>query len=410
MKPNNNQYYKGHKYRIYPTEEQILMIEKFFDLYRFVYNWGIAKEQEIYEKYLNGESESQFYFKFDLIRMYIKFREDKEWLKELPSGTSYNALDEVIDSYQFFFKKLCGLPMFKKKNKSKKSIKVRRETFHVYNNSIRFDGMGRYHNSRIQLNFDTGITPDIICYDPTISKDNLGRYFVSFLTIEEKVSLEIPKSGPIGIDIGIRTTLTTSRPINGTHYHNQPNEKIGRLEQRRRHLDKQIGRDVDRRLKLSSSTKTKYEDIPKSKRQIKRENKRNKILKKIYNIKDTYYHTITKQIVETNPSAVVMETVGTKRLIQSSHYVAKAMIQTSFYDIRRKMEDKCNKYNIPFILADNNYPSTKRCSCCGNINYPKRSKTYKCNYCGNIMDRDLNAAYNLEYLAYDYLGMNYLVA
>ena len=51
--------------------------------------------------------------------------------------------------------------------------------------------------------------------------------------------------------------------------------------------------------------------------------------------------------------------------------------------------------------ADRFYPSSKRCSRCGNIKEDLRLKDriYNCNSCGLIIDRDLNAAKNLAALA-----------
>ena len=53
---------------------------------------------------------------------------------------------------------------------------------------------------------------------------------------------------------------------------------------------------------------------------------------------------------------------------------------------------------IEFIEADRFYPSSKICSCCGEVKKKLllSERTYKCEYCGLTIDRDLNAAKNLE--------------
>ena len=46
-------YMHGYKFRIYPTEEQVEQLDKFINIFRYVYNWGISKEQEIYDNTYN---------------------------------------------------------------------------------------------------------------------------------------------------------------------------------------------------------------------------------------------------------------------------------------------------------------------------------------------------------------------
>ena len=50
------------------------------------------------------------------------------------------------------------------------------------------------------------------------------------------------------------------------------------------------------------------------------------------------------------------------------------------------------------IVVDRFFPSTKRCSGCGHVKkrMPLKYRTYICLKCGLVIDRDLNAALNLE--------------
>jgi putative transposase len=53
------------------------------------------------------------------------------------------------------------------------------------------------------------------------------------------------------------------------------------------------------------------------------------------------------------------------------------------------------------LLADRFFPSTKRCSQCGNQKDVRLDeRVYCCETCGQVMDRDLNAAINLEQRLY----------
>lgn len=62
------------------------------------------------------------------------------------------------------------------------------------------------------------------------------------------------------------------------------------------------------------------------------------------------------------------------------------------------MTYKCEHEEIELILVDRWYPPSKTCSCCGNIKQGLKllDRVYKCDACGLVIDRDENAAINLE--------------
>ena len=385
----SNTFHRGYKYRIYPTEDQAKQLDRFITLFRNVYNWGIAKEEERYEQYQKGNDEYGFYSFYDLCSIFTKERNKPEnkWLQEIPNTTARLALRNVVVAYKKFFKGINNYPKFKKKNKCKKSFNTRSDRFAVRNDCIKIEGV----QTCISLGCDTNLFVDK-GIDPSISKDNLGNYYVSFNLKEESKNLNISKTEGIGIDLGSRRTFILD---NGEIY-NQPKEKLDKLEKRRRKQQRRVTRDINRRRRESMRTKTKYEDIPKSKRAIKRELRLNKIYKKIHNIKNTFYHTITKQIVMRNPEFVCMETFRVRKIEKENKHMHKILVDTSFYDITCKMKYKCNAYNIPFIQAPINFPSTKKCSNCGRTKYMGSNHIYKCPVCGMVEDRDINAAINLK--------------
>lgn len=61
------------------------------------------------------------------------------------------------------------------------------------------------------------------------------------------------------------------------------------------------------------------------------------------------------------------------------------------------MQQACATHQIPFVLADRRYPSSKRCIKCHYIkrNLTLKNRTYICDSCGNVIDRDKQAALNL---------------
>lgn len=414
MKPINNetQYYKGHKYRIYPTEEQKQKLDRFIDLYIYVYNWALSKEQNIYELYQNGESDKSFYSSYDLSKLYTEYRHlpENEWLLELPTATAYNAMNSAVFAYKMFFKGLNGYPKFKSRGDSEQSFTTRVDRFYICNNCIRIEGFEP--GITIDLGFDCGFDKNTIVANPVITRDNLGNYYISFVTIEDKIEVDNSEGPVIGIDLGLRNTFTTSVPINGSNFNTEPLDEIRKINRTIQKKQSQISHDIQRRIEEANEKELKYEDIPKSNREIKREERVAVLNKRIHNIKNTYYDTMIKQIMDTNPKAVVMETLSVEsmRHEENSKFLNPYMRDVSFFTIAQKMKYQCDKRNIPFIQTPDDYPSSQICSTCGTINNIGRNKIYRCPNCGNVIDRDLNASYNLENYYYETTGEKRIVA
>ncbi len=83
--------------------------------------------------------------------------------------------------------------------------------------------------------------------------------------------------------------------------------------------------------------------------------------------------------------------------MMKNKHLSKAIQQQGFYEFRRQIEYKSEWNNIPVIIADRFFPSSKLCSCCGYIKKDLKlsDRIYKCE-CGNVIDRDFQASLNLK--------------
>ena len=92
-----------------------------------------------------------------------------------------------------------------------------------------------------------------------------------------------------------------------------------------------------------------------------------------------------------------MEDLNVSGMMKNRH-LARALAEQKLYEFRRQMEYKCEFHGIEFVLADRWFPSSKTCSCCGNVKKELKLKdrTYKCTACGFKIDRDRNACINLS--------------
>ena len=96
------------------------------------------------------------------------------------------------------------------------------------------------------------------------------------------------------------------------------------------------------------------------------------------------------------PSKIVMEDLDVMDMMKNK-YLAKFLFQQCFHKFQRYLQYKCEFYGVPFIKVNRYFPSSKRCSCCGNIKaITLMDRIYNCDVCGLVIDRDLNAAINLE--------------
>ena len=129
---------------------------------------------------------------------------------------------------------------------------------------------------------------------------------------------------------------------------------------------------------------------------IKREKELLKITKRLTNIRQNYLHQTTSEIVKRKPSFICIEDLNVSGMMKNKH-LSKAVQQQGFYEFRRQIEYKSAWNNIPVIIADRFFPSSKLCSCCGQIKKDLKlsDRIYKCK-CGNIIDRDYQAALNLK--------------
>lgn len=412
----------GIKIRLYPDEEQKRLIKEISDLYRFAFNYalmeyiynylGVSKEEfdELrktmsFSKIIATHSKSgnKTITYFDMCKKFGKFRKENKWLQIIPRNTANQAIKNLYTGYRRFYNKVTKRPP---KLKSKKS-QHGKQSFSMRSNYLRFTKDGKYVKiegikNPIYCGNTEGIPKgkDKYYYSTTISYDGY-EYWLSFKTEIYNPIQFFPQEGPIGIDVGMRKLATLS---DGTIY-KMPNTK--KLEKRIRRARSKVDKDTNKRLKECYQAKTKLEDIPKSNRMQKRYNNYRRLNKKYWNIKRTFVHTMTRQIVNRHPSCIVMEDLNVAHMIDK-HYrnlsdnIGGQIYTYLFGEIKKQIAYKAKRENIPVIYADRYFPSSQICSKCGHRRKPGRSEVFKCPECGLVIDRDYNAALNLKSLAINF--------
>ena len=394
-KISKNLWHHGYRIEIYPTPEQKEFLDKCIDISRFIYNWTIEQEELQFQLFLEGETKVQYITYFNMVPKFTELRSKHEFLNSVPYHTAANTIKRACEAYLFYFNKSSGKPKFKSKKKCKtNSFETRNESMYFEDNMFHIEGLP----GLIYTKYHSGLDKKFRQFRQTvISRDNMNRYFVSFAILEPKPLTYFednnikPLNKAIGIDLNVkkRFVLSTGK----VYYGPDLSRELVNLNNKQ----SRVGKDINRRKKMERANPLKN---CQSKRADKRLRALQKLYKRITNITENFIQQTTKEIISMRPKAIVMEDLVVTDMTQN-HHIAKNIHHASFKRCIVVMKYKADKYGIPFIQAPKDYPSTQICSSCGNIQEMNlNQKTYKCEKCGLVIDRDINAALNLEHLAY----------
>lgn len=119
-----------------------------------------------------------------------------------------------------------------------------------------------------------------------------------------------------------------------------------------------------------------------------------KAYQKIQNTKLDTIHKFTSTIAK-NHGLVVVEDLNIESMKESDNKCIRKGVQNSaMSEIIRQLKYKCNNH----LVVDRFFPSSKTCSNCGNVknDLTLSDRTYHCDSCHTTIDRDMNAALNLQ--------------
>ena len=208
----------------------------------------------------------------------------------------------------------------------------------------------------------------------TISQ-RAGRWYAS-LTVErdDKPVVNPPEGGPVGVDLGVKTLATLS---DGTIIENP------------RHL-------AASEKKLKKAQQALSRKIKGSNRRAKAKAKVARIHARVANQRQDAMHKLTTRLAETF-SDVSIEDLHVAGMVKNRH-LANSIMDAAFGEFRRQLEYKTARTGARLHVVDRWYASSKTCSGCGSVKakLSLSERTYRCDSCGLTMDRDLNAAINIQ--------------
>lgn len=360
---------KAFKYRIYPTEEQTLLIEQHFGSCRLVYNLALEAKKMAYSGAKYNLS------RMDLQKQLIDLKKECDWLWNINSQSLQSQLLNLDVAFKKFFKQGSGFPKFKSKHG--------RQSFQCPQNVSVEDKI-------LWLpKFKSGVP--IILHRPfkgaiktvTISRNSTGKYFASILveTGEKLPAKPIPiKDRAIGIDVGLKDFVAVGN-INLTRSFKIDNPKYLRNETK---LLARRQRQLSRKIKGSKNR-------DKAKLRVARLHER------ILNKRKDFTNKISYRLVNDNQvNTICIEDLNVKGMMKN-HKLARAIGDVAWGELFRQLKYKSDWVGKNLLVADRFSATSKDCHKCGykNNSLALSDRVWDCPICGTHHDRDENAVPNI---------------
>ena len=380
--------HKALKVRLYPSEEQKIILNKTFGCCRVVYNERLAEHINYSDTYKDSPNKPKF--KGTLPK---ELREKKyPWLGE---DTIAEALIQsqrnCEQAYSNFFKsrkgqrkgRKVGRPKYKSKKSHKDSFtlyQIRKESLidfnlrTIYIPKLRYTKF-RIANSSLKSKWIEWFL-EAIPLNMTVSRNACGEYYCS-IAFERGQDLEqsVELSSSVGLDFSPSSLYVDSNNNTAPNYkpYKQLNKKrLTKLQ--RRLFRKQKG----------------------SKNREKARIKLARFEKHISDSRKDYIEKETLRLVRTY-DVIGIEDLNLQGMMRFSHN-AKNYVDASWHTFTQKLIWKAQFNNCIVVKSDRFYPSSRTCNHCGYINHNLTLKDRKwiCPNCGSEIIRDENAGKNLR--------------
>ena len=368
---------KTYKFRLYPTKEQEVLLNKHFGSVRYVYNWALDFSQKQYKT--NGKHLG--WMSIATSQEFKNLKTENEWLKEINSQSICNSIAHLGRAFEHFFNHTAGFPKFKSKLDNHQSFEVPaglKIDFKKKKIQIPKFIQTKKQDNRLKFVLSRKVSKGKIG-TATVSRNPSGQYFISFIIhTDEEMKTPIPdakitKDNSLGFDFGLKHFLTLSdgRTFDSPEYFKKALDKLA-WEQR----------------KLSKKKKG-------SKNKEKQRKKVAKIHQKISDQRSDYLHKLSSMLVkESQFDCFCFEDLnlnGMKKMW------GRKVSDLSYSTFRAMMIYKAVRAGKKVLKIGRFEPSSQICSKCGHRQkMPLDQRTYVCPGCGQVIDRDLNAAINIR--------------
>jgi transposase len=443
---------RGYRTELDLNNEQITACKKHAGAARFAYNWGLRRKQEVYKRTARSIWAMELHRELNQLK-----QTELPWMYEVSKAAPQEALRDLDTAYRTFFRRCrlrkegkwpgkMGYPKFKTKRKGLGSFRLT-GAIHVYEKAIDLPRLGRLRLKECGYLPTNGIQ----VLSATLSEE-AGRWFVSIQVREEMPDPPPARGEPIGVDLGIKTLAQSSdgiaianpkalrselkrlrrlhrrlsRKAKGSENRAKARKKLAREYARIAHIRRDVlhkGTSRLTRARLSpveraersaqiASTllepKTKVKPRRGKRSQASQVTEASFLPGQVANkVKKKQIKQLFRQATEADaalrPAVVVLEDLNVDGM-KRNRKLALSISDVGLGEFRRQMTYKSVWQGETLRQASRWFPSTKKCSACGNVKEEMdlSERIYVCEQaaCGLVMDRDLNAALNLAALAH----------
>ena len=354
---------KAYKFRLYPNQDQQILIAKTLGSCRYVFNHFLNEWNITYKTTSKGLSYSK------CSKELPSLKSELTWLREIDSTALQTTLKHLDTSFKNFFRKQNQYPKFKSKKNPVQSY-----TSKFTNNNIRIEGKRMKLPKLGYVRFKPSRELGGRIISATVKKSATGKYYVSLLVEESKPTAFKKTHASIGIDYGLKDLMVLSDG------ETVPNIKSYRALENKL---KKAQRSLSRKHKGSSNY---YKDKLKIA----------KIHEKIANVREFHLHKVTTALVK-NHDFIAIEDLCVKDMLQDSN-LSKSISDVSLAKCTEMLTYKANWYGKTLVKVDKYFPSSQLCSSCGHQNPELKDyhiRKWDCPICHVHHDRDFNASVNI---------------
>jgi len=344
-----------------PTVKQEQYFRQACGTSRFAYNWGLSMWKKQYDA---GKKPTAFQIKkaFNTIKPI-----DFPWVFNVTKCAPEQAFANLGAAFKRFFNGQGKYPKFKKKG-VRDSFYLSNDQFKVADKRIKIPKLGW-----VKLTESLRFSGKIL--SATVSRQ-ADKWFISFSVQMEMSSVKISENQAdvVGVDLGVKNlaTLSNGETIEGRKPLKKLTRRLARLQRKQSKCSKGSKRNERQKLKIS------------------------RLHYRIRCIRQDSLHKLTHRLCQ-GFKVICLENLNVKGMMKN-HKLAKAISDMGFYEFKRQLEYKATLYGNWISKVEQWFASSKICSICGHkkVELKLSERTYHCNQCGFEVERDVNAAINIE--------------
>jgi putative transposase len=355
----------GFKTELDLNNEQRTMLARHAGTARHAYNRGLALTKAVLDhNQANPEDKIKFPSAIDLHKWLVAaVKPECPWYYDVSKCVGQYALRHLRDAWDRCFKKVSGVPTKKKKGQH--------DSF-TLDGAIKILGCNHVQVPVIGALKTFEDLPQVKPKNVTISRQS-DKWFISF-----KIEIEPTQAGKanqsVGVDLGVKqfATLSDGQVFDAPKQYKKLKAKIAKLQYLNRHKVKgsQNYRDSQKRI-----AGLHY---------------------KLTCIRKDFLNKLTTYLAK-NFQIICIEDLNVSGMLKFGK-LAGAVAMLGFYEFRRQLEYKCKLYSSDLRVIGRWEPSSKLHHKCGwkNVLLTLKDRIFYCSGCNESIDRDLNAALNIE--------------